>query len=154
MSRIAERTRNIPPFIVMDVLERAHELERQGRNIIHLQIGEPDFPTPECICEAAKEAIGKAREVNDQETLSEDESAENNEKLDEMEDSLTTDFEKLAQEIQDELDSETEEDGEISNESSMELVRKLIKLKSLATPHDREEVDRIENEIKIKIEGK
>ena len=57
MDRIAERTRNIPPFIVMDVLERAHELERQGRDIIHLQIGEPDFPTPECICEAAKEAI-------------------------------------------------------------------------------------------------
>ncbi|MBW2708561.1 MAG: pyridoxal phosphate-dependent aminotransferase [Deltaproteobacteria bacterium] len=59
MSRIAERTRNIPPFIVMDVLERAHELERQGRNIIHLEIGEPDFPTPECICEAAKEAISR-----------------------------------------------------------------------------------------------
>ncbi len=59
MSRIAERTRNIPPFIVMDVLERAHELERQGRNIIHLEIGEPDFPTPGCICEAAKEAISR-----------------------------------------------------------------------------------------------
>ena len=71
-----------------------------------------------------------------------------------MEDSLTSDFEKLAEEIQEELDSDTEEDGEISNESSMELVRKLIKLKSLATPHDREEVDRVENEIKIKIEGK
>jgi (5-formylfuran-3-yl)methyl phosphate transaminase len=59
MNRIAERTRNIPPFIVMDVLERAHELERQGRDIIHLQIGEPDFPTPECICEAAREAISR-----------------------------------------------------------------------------------------------
>ena len=45
MNRIAERTLNIPPFIVMDVLERAHELERQGRDIIHLEIGEPDFPT-------------------------------------------------------------------------------------------------------------
>jgi hypothetical protein len=108
--------------------------------------------------EAAKEAIGKAREVNDQETLSEDESAENNEKLDEMEDSLTTDFEKLAQEIQDELDVDSlhiedppTEDGEISNTGAMDLVRKLIKLKSLATPHDREEVERIENEIKTKI---
>ncbi|MCD6293868.1 MAG: pyridoxal phosphate-dependent aminotransferase [Deltaproteobacteria bacterium] len=59
MSRIAERTQNIPPFIVMDVLERAHELERQGRNIIHLEIGEPDFKTPGCICEAAKEAISR-----------------------------------------------------------------------------------------------
>jgi aspartate/methionine/tyrosine aminotransferase len=52
-----ERSLNIPPFIVMDILERAHELERNGRSIIHLQIGEPDFPTPECICEAAIEAI-------------------------------------------------------------------------------------------------
>ncbi|MCG6881888.1 MAG: pyridoxal phosphate-dependent aminotransferase [Deltaproteobacteria bacterium] len=59
MNKIAERTRNIPPFIVMDVLERAHELERQGRNIIHLEIGEPDFPTPECVCEAAREAISR-----------------------------------------------------------------------------------------------
>lgn len=57
MSKITERTRNIPPFIVMDVLERAHELEREGRDIIHLEIGEPDFPTPECVCRAAEEAI-------------------------------------------------------------------------------------------------
>jgi aspartate/methionine/tyrosine aminotransferase len=41
----------------MDVLEKAHELEREGRSIIHLEIGEPDFPTPECICEAADNAI-------------------------------------------------------------------------------------------------
>lgn len=59
MSRITERTQNIPPFIVMDVLERAHELERQGRRIVHLEIGEPDFPTPGCICEAAREAISR-----------------------------------------------------------------------------------------------
>ena len=59
MIRIAERTRNIPPFIVMDVLERAHELARQGRDIVHMEIGEPDFPTPACICEAAKEAISR-----------------------------------------------------------------------------------------------
>ena len=59
MNRITKRAREIPPFIVMDVLERAHELERQGRDIINLEIGEPDFPTPECICEAAREAIAK-----------------------------------------------------------------------------------------------
>jgi aspartate/methionine/tyrosine aminotransferase len=57
MNRAAERAQNIPPFIVMDVLERAHELERQGHHIIHLEIGEPDFPTPKCICEAAVKAI-------------------------------------------------------------------------------------------------
>ena len=59
MNEITKRTRNIPPFIVMDVLERAHELEREGRDIIHLEIGEPDFTTPECICEAAREAISR-----------------------------------------------------------------------------------------------
>jgi hypothetical protein len=106
--------------------------------------------------EAAKEAIDKAKVSilrREPDSMTDEEVAENNEALDDMQDSLTSDFEKLAEELQDELDSETEEDGEISNRSSMDLVRKLIKLKSLATPHDREEVDRIENEIKIKIEG-
>jgi len=59
MNRVTKRATEIPPFIVMDVLERAHELEREGRDIIHLQIGEPDFPTPKCICDAAREAIGR-----------------------------------------------------------------------------------------------
>jgi len=59
MSSVTKRAKEIPPFIVMDVLERAHELEREGRDIIHLQIGEPDFPTPKCICDAAREAIGR-----------------------------------------------------------------------------------------------
>ncbi len=53
----AERARNIPPFIVMDVLEKAQALEREGRHIIHLEVGEPDFPTPQCVCEAAEKAI-------------------------------------------------------------------------------------------------
>jgi aspartate/methionine/tyrosine aminotransferase len=57
MTQISNRAKEIPPFIVMDVLEKAHELERQGRHIIHLEIGEPDFPTPECICQAAREAM-------------------------------------------------------------------------------------------------
>jgi aspartate/methionine/tyrosine aminotransferase len=57
MTRISRRARELPPFIVMDVLERAHELEAQGRNIIHLEIGEPDFPTPQCICDAGENAM-------------------------------------------------------------------------------------------------
>jgi aspartate/methionine/tyrosine aminotransferase len=48
-------------FIVMDILERAVELEKQGRDIIHLQIGEPDFDTPECVKEAACRAIMDGR---------------------------------------------------------------------------------------------
>ncbi len=49
----------IKPFIVMDVLERAQKLEAQGSSIIHLEIGEPDFGTPEAIKQAAVEAIGR-----------------------------------------------------------------------------------------------
>jgi aspartate/methionine/tyrosine aminotransferase len=57
MGDVAERAMRIPPFIVMDVLERAQALERQGRRVIHLEVGEPDFPTPRCICEEANKAI-------------------------------------------------------------------------------------------------
>ncbi len=39
------------------VLARANELERAGRRIVHLEIGEPDFPTPAHICEAAAAAL-------------------------------------------------------------------------------------------------
>jgi aspartate/methionine/tyrosine aminotransferase len=59
LKRVTKRAQEIPSFIVMDVLEKAHELEMQGRDIIHLEIGEPDFSTPECICEAARDAIYK-----------------------------------------------------------------------------------------------
>jgi len=57
MHFLTERADHISPFIVMEVLERAHEMERAGRNIIHLEIGEPDFTTPDCICRAAERAI-------------------------------------------------------------------------------------------------
>jgi aspartate/methionine/tyrosine aminotransferase len=40
-----------------EVLVRARELERQGKRVIHLEIGEPDFPTPKNIIEAAKRAL-------------------------------------------------------------------------------------------------
>lgn len=43
-------------FIVMDVLERANELQRQGIDIIHLEVGEPDFDMPNCIAQASIEA--------------------------------------------------------------------------------------------------
>jgi len=48
---------DMPPFYAMEVFERAQELERQGRQIIHLEVGEPDFPTPSCIRKAAEKAI-------------------------------------------------------------------------------------------------
>ena len=51
------KSEKLSPFRVMEVLERAQELERSGRNIIHLEIGEPDFPTAPHICEAAMSAL-------------------------------------------------------------------------------------------------
>ena len=43
-------------FIVMDVLERANELQSEGIDVIHLEVGEPDFDMPECIAQAAIDA--------------------------------------------------------------------------------------------------
>jgi len=57
MTGLSRRAQQIPPFMVMEVLEKAHELEKQGRHIIHLEVGEPDFQTPKCICEAGARAI-------------------------------------------------------------------------------------------------
>ncbi len=54
---VSKKSLDIPPFIVMDVLEKAQELERMGEHIIHLEVGEPDFDTPECISEAGYRAI-------------------------------------------------------------------------------------------------
>ena len=56
---ISKRTRKMTSFIVMDVLERAHEMEREGVHVIHLEVGEPDFDTPVCIKEAACKALEK-----------------------------------------------------------------------------------------------
>ena len=53
----SSRTREMSSFIVMDVLERAQELERKGARIIHLEVGEPDFDTPDCVKEAACKAL-------------------------------------------------------------------------------------------------
>lgn len=51
-SQLANRTETIAPFYVMELLRRAKLLEAQGRDIIHLEIGEPDFPTPLIIVNA------------------------------------------------------------------------------------------------------
>jgi aspartate/methionine/tyrosine aminotransferase len=54
---ICKRIEEMKSFIVMDVLERAQEMERAGESIIHLEIGEPDFETPEAIKSAAVDAL-------------------------------------------------------------------------------------------------
>lgn len=55
--KIPERLNNISSFLVMDVLEKAKEMEKQGIDVIHLEVGEPDFDTPGCVKEALKKAL-------------------------------------------------------------------------------------------------
>ncbi|MBI4794692.1 MAG: pyridoxal phosphate-dependent aminotransferase [Deltaproteobacteria bacterium] len=56
---VSRRAREITPFLVMDILERAKELERGGEHIIHLEIGEPDFATPQVVKDAAFRALAE-----------------------------------------------------------------------------------------------
>lgn len=48
-------------FIVMDVLDRANELQSQGVDIIHMEVGEPDFEPSECVLKAAQAAYDERR---------------------------------------------------------------------------------------------
>lgn len=48
----SKRSQDIQPFHVMALLARARELEAQGKDIVHMEIGEPDFPTPQPIIDA------------------------------------------------------------------------------------------------------
>jgi len=54
---IARRAEEIAPFIVMEVLEKAREMEGRGIDIIHLEVGEPDFDVPPAVKEATCRAL-------------------------------------------------------------------------------------------------
>ena len=54
---IAQKAKEITPFIVMEVLEKAAEMEQQGINVIHLEVGEPDFDVPKCVSVAEQKSI-------------------------------------------------------------------------------------------------
>lgn len=56
---IANRVAQIAPFLAMDVLERAQVLERQGIDVVHLELGEPDFDAPDCVKEAIQRAVAQ-----------------------------------------------------------------------------------------------
>ena len=51
---LGARAEHVSPFRVMEILERARRYEASGRDIIHMEIGEPDFPTPPEILSAAQ----------------------------------------------------------------------------------------------------
>jgi aspartate/methionine/tyrosine aminotransferase len=50
---------DVKPFIVMQLLARARQLEAEGRSVVHMEIGEPDFVTPEPIVRAGHEALAR-----------------------------------------------------------------------------------------------
>jgi aspartate/methionine/tyrosine aminotransferase len=54
---VSARARTIRPFVVMDVVARAKELEAAGRDIVRLEIGDPDLPTPDVVVRAAEVAM-------------------------------------------------------------------------------------------------
>lgn len=53
----SRRALEIEPFRVMAILGRAREMQAQGRDVIHMEVGEPDFPTPEPVVEAGIAAL-------------------------------------------------------------------------------------------------
>ena len=59
--RTARRAAEIEPFEVMDVLSRAQALERAGRHVVHMEIGEPDFTAPAPVVEAGVRALREGR---------------------------------------------------------------------------------------------
>ncbi|MES9942311.1 MAG: pyridoxal phosphate-dependent aminotransferase [Candidatus Thiodiazotropha sp. 6PLUC1] len=61
MTEIATRMAQIAPFYVMDLLARARKMEAQGRSIIHMEIGEPDYNTPGPVSAAGQAALVEGR---------------------------------------------------------------------------------------------
>ncbi len=61
MSHKSARAREVRPFQVMRLLARAKQLEQQGRDIVHMEVGEPDFNTPQPIIDAAQSAIATGK---------------------------------------------------------------------------------------------
>src|SRR5438477_391718 len=63
MPQIASRVRSLGTETALDVLVKARAVEARGRSVIHLEVGEPDFPTPTHIVEAGVRALrdGKTR---------------------------------------------------------------------------------------------
>ena len=59
--KIAERMTRIGIESAFEVLQRARALEAQGKKIVHLEIGQPDFPTPRHVIEAGKKSTIAAK---------------------------------------------------------------------------------------------
>lgn len=53
----SERTKEITPFIVMEIMEKIRDMEAKGIHVIHLEVGEPDFNSPKCVKDAVLEGF-------------------------------------------------------------------------------------------------
>src|SRR5262245_10418447 len=58
---IAARMHDISPFHVMELMGCAKTLEQQGHDIVHMEVGEPDFPTSQPVIAAAQKALADGR---------------------------------------------------------------------------------------------
>ncbi|MFO7811760.1 MAG: pyridoxal phosphate-dependent aminotransferase [Pelovirga sp.] len=56
---LSQRVGQVEPFLAMELMERAKIMEAQGRDVIYLSLGEPDFPTPPAIVSAAETALAE-----------------------------------------------------------------------------------------------
>jgi len=59
--KTTKRSDKIAPFYVMELLEKAKSMEALGENIVHMEVGEPDFTTPQAVKERAIEAVRENR---------------------------------------------------------------------------------------------
>jgi (5-formylfuran-3-yl)methyl phosphate transaminase len=55
--KTAKRCEEITPFIVMEIMEKIHKMEKSGIDVIHMEIGEPDFNVPDCVNHASIDAL-------------------------------------------------------------------------------------------------
>lgn len=60
-SPLSKRSNKLSPFHVMDILAQAKALSQQGKTIYHMEVGEPDFPTAECIVNAGIDALKQSK---------------------------------------------------------------------------------------------
>lgn len=61
LPKLAARVAEIAPFYVMELMKEAFELERAGRDIIHMSVGQPDFTAPQAVVDAAAAAMRGGR---------------------------------------------------------------------------------------------
>ncbi|UUX49179.1 pyridoxal phosphate-dependent aminotransferase [Nisaea acidiphila] len=61
MSFKVSRRGDVPPFIVMDVMQAAEAREKAGGDVLHLEVGQPSTPAPRRVLEAAKRALDEDR---------------------------------------------------------------------------------------------